>query len=44
MGGEVPGFDMAGYAELSGLRGVRVEAARELGPSRMRRSRLIDPR
>ena len=31
MVGEVPGFDMAGYAELSGLRGVRVEAARELG-------------
>lgn len=30
---EVPGFDMAGYAELLGLRGVRVETAEELAPA-----------
>ena len=30
---EVPGFDMAGYAELLGLRGVRVETAEEVAPA-----------
>ena len=31
MVGEEPGFDMAGHVELLVLRGVRLEAARELG-------------